>query len=135
MKLFNSVLRRISKDQTAKQFDRPDSVIEASVCRDSGLVATDACKTDPRGDRSNTDLFAKGSVPTGTCNVHKTVKICKDTGKLATEYCQHTEEKSFISRDYDPPTKPNDWQYMVPKDTCDLHTANSKNSDKVKIYE
>ena len=135
MKLFNSVLRSISKDQTAKQFDRPDSVIEASVCRDSGLVATDACKTDPRGDRSNTDLFAKGSVPTQTCNVHKTVKICKDTGKLATEYCQHTEEKSFISRDYDPPTKPNDWQYMVPKDTCDLHTANSKNNDNVKIYE
>ncbi len=137
VKLFNTVVNAISKNQTVKQFERPDSVIEAAVCRDSGLVATDACKTDPRGDRTNTDLFAKGSVPTATCTVHKKVKVCNETGKLATEYCPNTTEKSFISRDYDPPTKPNDWQYMVPTETCNVHTtkqSTSTNDDNVSIY-
>lgn len=137
MKLFNSVVNEISKGQQVKQFERPSSVIDGALCRDSGLVATEACKTDPRGDRTLTDLLAKGSVPTATCTVHKRVKVCKDTGKLATEYCQNTEERSYISRDYDPPIKPSDWQYMVPKDKCDLHTANSvknENNSDVKIY-
>ena len=137
VKLFNTVVNAISKNQTVKQFERPDSVIEAAVCRDSGLVATDACKTDPRGDRTNTDLFAKGSVPTATCTVHKKVKVCNETGKLATEYCPNTTEKSFISRDYDPHTKPNDWQYMVPTETCNVHTtkqSTSTNDDNVSIY-
>ena len=116
MKLFNSVVSEISKGQTVKQFERPSTVIEAAVCRDSGLVATDACKTDPRGDRTNTDLFAKGSVPTATCTVHKKVKVCNQTNKLANEYCTDIVEKSFISRDYEPPIKPN-------KDKCDVHTT------------
>ena len=140
MKLFNSVVNEISKGQEVKQFDRPSSVIEAAVCRDSGLVATDACKTDQRGDRTLTDLFAKGSVPTKTCTVHKKVKICNDTGKLATEFCTNTSEKSFISRDYDPPIKPSDWKYMVPTETCNVHTTKpsttdeKKNETKVDVY-
>ncbi len=133
--LFNSIVSTISKGQTAKQFEKPASVIEAAVCRDSGLVATDACKTDPRGDRTNTDFFAKGTVPTETCNVHKKVKICNETGKLATEYCPNTTEKSFISRDYEPPTKPADYKYMVPKETCNVHTTpGSGSGDNISIY-
>lgn len=132
MVLFNNVLNEISKGQTVKQFDRPSSVIEAALCRDSGLVATDACKTDQRGDRTLTDLVAKGSVPTATCTVHKRVKICKDTGKIASEYCQNTEEKTFIIRDGEPQVKPSDWQYMLPKDTCDTHTAETLKKEKEK---
>ena len=134
MKLFNSVISSISQGQQVKEFERPSSVIEAAVCRDSGLVATDACKTDPRGDRTNTDLFAKGSVPTEECTVHKKVKICNETGKVATEYCPNTTEKSFISRDYDPPIKPNDWQYMVPQDKCDVHTTKTSTNNNVNVY-
>lgn len=135
MKLFNTVVNEISKGQTVKQFEKPDSVIEAALCRDSGLVATEACKTDPRGDRTLTDIIAKGTVPTETCTVHKTVKICKDSGKLASEYCQNTEEKSFISRDYEPEVKPNDWQYMVPTETCTVHTAETLKKEKEKENE
>ena len=133
IKLFNTVVNEISKGQNVKQFDRPNTVIEAAVCRDSGLVATDACKTDPRGDRTNTDLFAKGSVPTATCTVHKKVKVCNETNKLANDYCKDIVEKSFISRDYEPPIKPNDWGFMVPTDKCDVHTT--KVEEKVEIDE
>lgn len=123
VKLFNTVMNSICSGKEAKQFTRPDSVIEASVCRDSGLVATDSCRTDPRGDRTITDLFAKGKVPTNTCTVHKTVKICTVSNKIATSYCPSTVDKSFITRDETPAIKPRDWGYMLPTATCDIHTT------------
>jgi len=122
MVLFNTVLNTISKGQTVKQFEKPASVITASVCRISGLVATDACRNDPRGDQTITDLFAVGSVPTKTCDIHKSVSICSLTGLLATQFCPNPVTKSFISRDYVPVIKPRDWGFMVPISTCNVHS-------------
>jgi penicillin-binding protein 1A len=132
MVLFNTVLNTISKDQPIKQFEKPASVITASVCRISGLVATDACRTDPRGDQTNTDLFAAGSVPTKTCNIHKSVSICSETGLLATDFCPTPVTKSFITRDYVPVIKPRDWGFMIPTATCNVHTQ--KKVEEVDIY-
>lgn len=116
--LFNTVMNEISQGQAVVQFQRPSNVITASVCSVSGLVATDACRNDPRGDKTITDYFASGKVPTATCNIHKMVTVCKNTGLLTNEYCIEKEERSFISRDYIPGVKPKDWQYMVPTETC-----------------
>jgi len=132
MVLFNTVLNAISKDKPIKQFEKPASVITASVCRISGLVATDACRNDPRGDQTNTDLFAIGSVPTKTCNIHKSVSICSETGLLATDFCPIPVTKSFITRDYVPVIKPRDWGFMIPTSTCNVHTQ--KKVEEVDIY-
>lgn len=134
MVVFRDIAREISAGQQYKDFTRPSSIVEASVCRDSGLVATDACRKDPRGDRTITDIFASGSVPTATCTVHKFAKVCKETGKLATQYCP-TEERSFITRSYTPSEKPSDWGYMLPTETCNVHTSASKSgNNSVDIY-
>lgn len=122
MRLFNTVMNSIHKDLPVKQFETPNSVMQVALCRDSGLVATDACRTDPRGDRTLTDWVAKGSVPTATCTVHKTITVCSETGKLPTQFCPTKVEKSFITRDFVPDVKPNDWKYMAPTENCDVHT-------------
>lgn len=143
--LFNTVMNAINKDLPVKQFDKPDGIVTASVCRDSGLVATDACRTDPRGNRTITDIFASGTVPTQTCTVHKQAKICTETGLLATEYCPSTVTKSFITRDYVPGVKPRDWQFMLPTQYCNVHTSaaqiptevpptNPNNGGNVDVY-
>lgn len=122
-RLFAATMTSISEGQEWKEFERPSSIVQGSVCRDSGLVATDACKTDPRGDRTITDIFATGTIPTQTCNVHKKVTVCSETGKLSTEFCPKTEERSFITRDFVPSILPNDWGYMAPTVRCDKHTT------------
>lgn len=140
MRLFNTVMNGITSGKEAKQFDKPDSVTTAALCKTSGLVATDACRTDPRGDQTGTDLVAKDSIPTDTCNVHKRVKICNVSGKVATEFCQSTSEKSFITREGNPAVKSRDWGYMLPGGTCDIHTSGAtantpkSNTSVVKIY-
>ncbi|MCX8074764.1 MAG: penicillin-binding protein [Clostridia bacterium] len=136
--LFNTVMNELSKGQEVKQFDKPSGIVTASVCKVSGLVATDACKADPRGDTTITDIFASGTVPTATCNIHKLVDVCSITGLLANEFCPKVQ-KSFITRDYVPSTKPRDWQYMVPTDKCTVHTEPEQppiveDPDDVDIY-
>lgn len=145
VKLFNTVVNSISKGQQPKQFEQPDSVVKVPLCKVSGLVATDACRADPRGDQTGTDFVAKDSIPTATCNIHKMVKICNQTGQIANQYCPSTTNKSFISRDYDPNPKPSDWSYMLPTATCTVHNSsnqaekpnnggNSGGKDDVVIY-
>lgn len=137
MVTFTNIAKDISANQQVKDFDKPSGIVTAAVCRDSGLVATDACRADPRGDRTITDIFASGSVPTATCTVHKMAKICKETGKLATQYCP-SEERSFITREYTPTIKTSDWGYMLPTETCNVHTkAENKdnNNNNVNVYE
>lgn len=139
MRLFNTVMNKITEGKEAKQFTKPDSVTTAALCKVSGLVATDACRKDPRGDQTGTDLIAKSSIPTATCNIHKMVKICNVSGKIATEFCTDTSDKSFITREGNPAVKPRDWQYMLPTAKCDIHTTapvkkEEKKDDVVKIY-
>lgn len=127
--LFNTVVNGISKGQQTKHFEEPNSVTKVELCKVSGLVATDACRNDPRGSQVGSDYVAKDSIPTETCNIHKIVKICNETGKLATEYCPSVSEKSFITRDYTPNIKPNDWGYMVPTENCNVHTTKQNNNN------
>lgn len=128
--LFNTVVNGISKGKQTKRFEVPNTVTKTELCKVSGLVATDACRNDPRGSQVGSDYVAKDSIPTQTCNIHKTVKICKDTGKIATEYCPNIEEKSFITRDYTPNIKPSDWAYMSPTETCNIHTSKQSTTNK-----
>ena len=70
----------IHEDLEGKDFKRPSNIVTAKICMDSGRAATDECT------RTYTEVFVSGTVP-GKCDGHKTVEICKETGKLATEYC------------------------------------------------
>lgn len=137
MVVFNTVMNAINAGLPVKQFEKPASVVNASVCKVSGLVATDACRTDPRGNQTITDLFAAGSVPTKTCDIHKQVNVCSETGLLATEYCPNPVTRSFITRDYVPNVKPRDWGFMIPTSSCNVHTTAPipiDKDDEVDIY-
>ncbi|MBO4816347.1 MAG: transglycosylase domain-containing protein [Clostridia bacterium] len=105
--------------------NRPDNVIAVTVCKKSGLLATDICKEDP--NESYTEYFIKGTQPTKYCETHVKVDICKESGLLANEFCPEKESKRFIVRpDYETTTA---WQRaadkdetLTIKDTCTVHT-------------
>ncbi len=134
MVLWQRVMTKISEGQEWKDFERPSGIVEGAVCKDSGLVTTDACRADPRGDRTRTDIFATGTIPTKTCTVHKMVKICNETGKIANQYCPSTSERSFITRDSVPYILPSDWGYMAPTETCTTHNKNTQKDPDVNVY-
>ncbi len=139
--IWTSVMRQAHSGLKGKTFaeDRPDGVVTATVCRDSGLLATDNCKHDERGNRAYTEYFVKGTVPTKQCETHVKVEICKETGKLAREFCPEKEEKVFITRpnsDTDTSWKSAaDAKYMLTiKDECDKHTEEvDKEKPEIKL--
>ncbi|MBQ2917489.1 MAG: transglycosylase domain-containing protein [Clostridia bacterium] len=127
--IWTNVMRAAHEDLENKTFaqSRPDGVFTAKVCRDSGLRATEICEQDPRGDRTYTEYFLKGTVPSKECDCHVKVEICKDTQLLANEFCTEKEEKVFITRpnsDTDTSWKSaKDAEYMLTiKENCNKHT-------------
>lgn len=85
--LWREVMSGVHQGLPNAAFDRPTDVVTASYCRDSGKLATDACKNDPRGDRTVSGLLTLADVPTENCQVHQLVDICRASDHVANEYC------------------------------------------------
>ena len=128
---WNSIMTKVHAGLESARFDKTSGLVNAVVCSDSGLLATDICAQDPRPGRTYSEMFVKGTVPTQTCDIHVKVAICKETGKLATEFCTDTEERVFITRPEEDRAKAEgvtpDSEYMVPLETCDKHTQSNNN--------
>lgn len=151
--IWTNVMRSAHKGLENKTFaqSRPDGVVTAKVCRDSGCIPNENCEKDPRGDRTYTEYFIKGTVPTKKCECHVKVEICKETNLLANEFCTDKEEKVFITRpnsETDTSWKSaKDAEYMLTiKDNCTKHTEqpdtekpviklNGSSSIKIKVNE
>ena len=89
--LWKQVMQTVHEGLADKQFARPTNVIECTVCSESGLLPTDACYADPRGNcviRMQLSLY---DVPTQSCDVHRMVNICQESGHVANEYCALVE--------------------------------------------
>jgi penicillin-binding protein 1A len=121
-------MKKVHSGLTGKSFasTRPSGVVAVRICRDSGLLPDEFCKIDPRGDRTYTEYFVKGTAPAKTCKTHVSANICKESELIATEFCPDVEEKVFITR---PNWETNeswkrakDAKYMLTiKDTCTIH--------------
>ena len=117
--IWAEVMSDIHEDLDGKRFERPDNIVTAKICMDSGKRATKECT------HTYTEVFVQGTVP-DECDGHKKVKICKETKKLATEFCPEVEEKTYLStpeKEINPSWKTNAGdKYEEIKDTCDKHT-------------
>ncbi|MCL1820628.1 MAG: transglycosylase domain-containing protein [Oscillospiraceae bacterium] len=87
--MWKLVMDEIHEGLEPREFFKPEGLVGASYCLDSGLVPTDNCRLDPRGSRVSPTLgvYYPEDVPKATCNVHTLVNVCKESGKLATPYC------------------------------------------------
>ncbi len=123
--IWKNVMNEIHKPLKAKKFEKPDKIVTATVCMDSGLLATDICSHDQRGNRAHTEYFVKGTVPTKKCETHVEVEICLDSGKIAGENCIHKEKRVFITKDKDSKST-GDSKYVVPDENCTTCTGDDK---------
>jgi hypothetical protein len=76
-----------AKGEELKTFSTSPSIVTLKYCRDSGLIATDACNLDPRGNRVQEGYYTVDNMPTAFCDTHVEVKYCIDGEGIASEYC------------------------------------------------
>ncbi|MBR3888233.1 MAG: penicillin-binding protein [Clostridia bacterium] len=125
-RLWKAVMQKVHSGLPSKQFEKPSGVVTCEVCLDSGLLATDLCRNDRRGDRTTTEYFTKDTIPTEECGTHVSIPVCPETFKLANPTCKSavgTVNVIFIDRGYEeaPSVLPADYDYEVPLDYCEYH--------------
>ncbi len=105
--IWSAVMKTIHTGLEAKTFVKPDDVVQATVCHDSGLLPSDGCTN------LVTDWFIKSKVPTercGTENLDKEYAICEESGLLAIEgVCPNVVYK-----------KASDGE-TIPTESCNIH--------------
>lgn len=127
-KLWKSVMQEIHKNLPTKDFERPEGLVSVEICTKSGKRPSELCALDPRGATIRTELFIKGTEPPvdSICDIHVIKDVCKESNKLASEFCpiESIESKVFTQR-YEPldPTQklPADYIYEAPTEVCDIH--------------
>ena len=79
--LFSQVMKAIHKGLPGSTFQKTTNIITATVCSDTGLLATNKCSN------KYSEIFIKGKLP-DSCDGHTgNYTICTASGKLANEYC------------------------------------------------
>ena len=92
--LWQKVMAGVHEGLENKDFERPTDVVECYYCQDSGLLATEACRSDLRGSREVKGLLALEDVPTTYCTAHTMVELCDESEQVANEYCEEVEGNS-----------------------------------------
>lgn len=119
--IFAGVMKEIHKDLEGVRFSKPENVVTATICSDSGLLASSKCTN------KYSEIFIKGKLPK-TCDAHTgQFTICSETGKLANEYCEKTEvkttgyvyEKEKLGLWNTPSVK--ELKQTAPEETCVIH--------------
>ncbi len=84
--LWRTIMEKIHEGLPVKEFEKPNGIVSASICTESGKLASSICSSDTRGT-IRTEYFAQGTQPTEYCNVHKAVSVCSASGMSPSKYC------------------------------------------------
>ena len=118
-KIFYKIMSQAHKNIPARDFSRPPGIVSETVDRKSGLLP--GPNTPP--DHLVTDLFAEGTVPTGTDSTHVLVEVCAATGLLPSRNCPDKVIRNMIKLPYTVPEYVADYHDRVPTQICNLHGA------------
>ncbi len=115
--IWRTIMNDIHKDKEAKNFYMPSNIKSTAICSVSGKIATAACLNDIRGSKVTYSYLDADRIPLGSCTVHKSYTICKETNKLATAVCPDTKKVGALG------TSSSEIDGYITSDSCDLHTT------------
>ncbi|MGG7096208.1 transglycosylase domain-containing protein [Clostridium sardiniense] len=130
--LWGLIMKKANEGLSTKDIEKPSGIVEVAVCKDSGLLATDLCRNDPRGNRVYTEMFIDGTQPTSYCETHVSARVNSLTGLLATDNTPLglITNRIFIKKDH-PNSVTADYKYVLPT-SYDSMTSMPQSEDKDK---
>lgn len=87
-RLFNKVMDPLHSGKSNVPLYDSREMITVSVCLDTGLGATEACRNDVRGSRVQSAMVYPEDAPGAYCGRHVMMDYCSTGEGVATEYCQ-----------------------------------------------
>ena len=135
--IWDAVMTDIHKNLEKASFQRPSGIVEQTVCRTTGCLATTGC-TD-----TYKEIFSSNNLPE-KCQGHGSQTICTESGKVATDYCsQYCEVKQNTYGAVVPKEQLKLWKSLSGSsvtsgtkidEICDIHTK-AKEQEKPKEQE
>ena len=78
--IWDGVMTEIHKNLEKATFTKPSGIVEQTVCKTTGCLATTGCTNTYK------EIFSQDNLPE-KCAGHGSQTICSETGKVATQYC------------------------------------------------
>jgi len=95
--LWKEVMQRVHENLEYKDFSMPEGLKQYTICIDTGLLATEACANDLRGNHTMTIYMQPSAAPAEQCPVHVMVDVCSESLGLVTGSCpQETHTKKAV---------------------------------------
>lgn len=145
LKVWRYIMEKVHAGYAVKDFERPDGIVTASICKESGkLASAGLCDSDPRGSTIRTEYFAAGTQPTEYCNVHKKITFCKDSEMLSNEFCPPESVYSKVGivrpEPYSGSENIADKQYEIPAgalngSVCNIHNSEGTSETETETTE
>lgn len=116
--IWDAVMTNIHKGLGKASFTKPAGIVEQTVCKTTGCLATTGCTSTYK------EMFTQDNIPE-KCQGHGSQTLCTESGKVATQYCSQ-----YCA------TKVNYYGATLPKEQLNLwNPVNSKNNSKDKIND
>jgi len=96
-RLWKKVMTPLHTGKTSTPLYDDNGFEDVYVCMDSGLLASSACRQDPRGTRVTKGRCYEEDMPTDVCDKHVTVDWCTTCDAAATEYCKKFAEEGMTT--------------------------------------
>ena len=96
-KLWSKIMKQVHSGLAGASFPTSSDVVTATIDTKSGKLPSSISALDTRGT-VRSEYFAPGTVPVETDDIHVSVKICLDTGYLATPFCPNTATRVMVRR-------------------------------------
>ncbi|MHB9031539.1 MAG: penicillin-binding transpeptidase domain-containing protein, partial [Anaerolineae bacterium] len=116
--LWNRIITWLHEGLPVEEFPYPEGLETAAVDTVSGKLPTQYSPSTKQ------EIFIAGTVPTAPDDVHTLYRICKASGKLATEYCPLDQVEEKVYEVFAPEAA--DWLRQQgieqpPAEYCDIH--------------
>lgn len=135
-RLWHAVMEPLHEGLEDRDLFNWSNLVGVTICTESGKLATDACRADPRGSCAQTVYVYPEDRPTQYCDLHVMARYCEGGQAAANDYCAQVRgntvtEKGLVKMsdslrelyamaglDY------SSFQYTE-RSTCTLHTKNT----------
>ena len=131
--IWDAIMTDVHSGLASATFEKPSGIVEQTVCRTTGCLATSACTNTYK------EIFTQDNLPE-QCEGHGSQRICSESGKIATDYCsQYCNVTTNYYGAVIPKERLNLWKTLNPssagknkvEETCTLHTK-PKEEEKPK---
>lgn len=116
-RVWREVMSKAHAGLPVRDFTSPGGIVTATVDAKSGLLPG----PNTTGEGLVTDLFAEGTVPSATDNIHVFTEVCAASGQLPTDYCPDRVIRWLVKLPYEVPAFVGDYNQRVPTTSCTLH--------------